>query len=395
MAGALLTGSGIGTGSAAAASPCSPDTEGVAAQWRETVETDSGALRGFKTQPVVTDDAVIVAAANTGRGYCSPEDSNPVVSLDRSTREPQWSTDLGMPVTHRLDRAAGTVLAETPDGLFALDAADGSLRWQLDDDVSVTTAFVGDDDTVYAPITGSSGDASLVALDLATGTERWRFDGADGALSTIDELAIGGGQVYAETEIDGEDAFVAVDAATGDPNWRVTDASGKLVGASNGLVFTSSIDDYFTQPELVVRSASDGSGESRTDIDRGISDVGVASTDDTVFVPNTGFGGLPRGVDAVDLVDGSVRWSNGLTEFQERDCEYTTDPYGYHTAAPVVTEGALYLSYERYVIALDPTDGTVLNYYEGVMDVAGIAPRDDYVYATDVLGWFTGIDPLA
>ncbi|MCU4801537.1 PQQ-binding-like beta-propeller repeat protein [Halobacteria archaeon HArc-gm2] len=393
----LLAGSGSVIGSAAAEAPCLPETERPAVQWRETFEVDSGKPMSFESPPAVTDDAVVVAGAAGASEFCPPAEAtgNAIVSLARSSQERQWSYDVGMPVTRGIDVTGGTVLAGTVDRLLALDAADGSVQWQVDDGVSVAAAFVHDGDTVYAPVTGgSSSETSLVALDVASGTERWRFDGSDGALSTIDDLAIGDGQVYVEAETDGEDAVIAVEAATGRRNWSVTGRHRGLVGSEAGYVFTSDMGESFSQPVLASWDPSDGSEVWRTGIDRGIHEVGVASSDDTVYVPNVGFDTNHRGVEAVAFDDGAERWSNPLNEFERDVSGATMDPYASHTARPALANGTLYLSYERYVVALDPSDGTVLNYYEGETDLGGVAARDDAVYATDEGGRLTAIDPL-
>ncbi|WP_285788214.1 PQQ-binding-like beta-propeller repeat protein [Micromonospora sp. NBRC 101691] len=99
----------------------------------------------------------------------------------------------------------------------------------------LVTLFVRDG---LAYVTGASkvsdvlSSAAIVALDPATGAQRWTFPTGD----TADSVIVDGGAVYAKVD-DGTTTYVhALDAASGQRRWsyQVADATVDLVGVSDG-----------------------------------------------------------------------------------------------------------------------------------------------------------------
>jgi outer membrane protein assembly factor BamB len=131
-------------------------------------------------------------------------------------------------------------------GIAAYDLATGQERWRSEELTSSRTPFI-DGQTVYvARGEESSPDPALVALELESGTERWRF--ADKSRYARESPIVESGVVYlltAETSRSDPDIFLyAVDASTGSPRWQAEldglDARGPVV--SSGVVFV--IDPY-------------------------------------------------------------------------------------------------------------------------------------------------------
>jgi outer membrane protein assembly factor BamB len=125
-----------------------------------------------------------------------------------------------------LDAATGAELWRfTPAarGLFALDAVSGAERWHVATDQLVHTTPAVADGAVYF----SDYDDLLYAIDAASGTERWRVQVGVDANRVVQpgtmipwhqsSAAVAGGVVYA-AGWDG--TLVAVDAASGTERWR-------------------------------------------------------------------------------------------------------------------------------------------------------------------------------
>lgn len=109
--------------------------------------------------------------------------------------------------------------------IYALDASDGSKRWDrtiTDGRAEGTPTVV--DDTVYA-----TGGGTLFALNTADGTERWRFEipGSDQKIAASPAVGDGTafvGSVY-EWRGDDDTGLHAVDTADGTRRWSYTDIS--------------------------------------------------------------------------------------------------------------------------------------------------------------------------
>lgn len=132
------------------------------------------------------------------------------------------------------DRAFYTVT--TDNTAYALDAETGAVRWAVPlgtDWWDGTGSGVGRgvaaaDGVVYVagdrayPPNGFHSDGVVVALDAATGRERWRYVNGDGAgpRATIGAPVVAGDLLLLADNKGG--AFIALDRATGRERWRVT-----------------------------------------------------------------------------------------------------------------------------------------------------------------------------
>ncbi|MEV4397376.1 PQQ-binding-like beta-propeller repeat protein [Nonomuraea sp. NPDC049607] len=184
----------------------------------------------------------------------------------------------------------GVVYAGADDGLYALDAATGRVRWRSQ---PATPLLV--DGALYA----ASGDG-VAAVDPATGRTRWsrRFDTR---YMGIKDLAIQDGGVYAGV---GLTHVVALEAATGRQRWRfrVPGDLGRVAVAAGAV--------HVTSRKGVLYSLDARSGALRRRSRVGIGGITpggyLAATGKAVFVI-TG-----AKASALDPVTGRTRWQARL-----------------------------------------------------------------------------------
>lgn len=157
-----------------------------------------------------TADSVYVAGKDDQVGVTGER----TYALDAADGTARWSHETGDVLFP--GRATGSaVYVGAPRGLVALDAATGEERWQAR---KAGPRFELFDETLYAPRRGG-----LSALDAAGGSERWRFTPPE---SYVNAWAVVDGTAYAGTYAG--DLF-ALDATTGEERWHAT--LGEQVGA--------------------------------------------------------------------------------------------------------------------------------------------------------------------
>lgn len=253
--------------------------------------------------------------------------------------------------------ADGTVLAAVRGGVVALDPATGDQRWsfQCRRESGLTVA----DGTVY--LVGVDGDRpTLYALAVADGTMRWAT--AIDAAAYRPTPAVADGSVYV-----GGDALQALDAATGDELWR----GDYPVSAAP----TAVDDSVVAVSETVVRVAEAADGAERWSADLGVDSTAVthspAVADDTVYVGAEGIAAYELGsgdrtyavelaVDGPPVVAGDYLYlfdsgqlgclaaADGATEWVY-GTQQRADP---GDRAPAVVDGVAYFPAEKlYAIA--------------------------------------------
>ncbi|SIQ83371.1 Outer membrane protein assembly factor BamB, contains PQQ-like beta-propeller repeat [Haladaptatus litoreus] len=285
-------------------------------------------------------------------------DKSDVYAFEAETGNPRWQTSVDGAINHAPTVANGTVYV-CGERVFALSADDGATDWEtsvaesallaqspaiLDDSVIITDGREarawslhcengakqwsfedgGDsagtpviaDGTVYIPI---SGDDALVAVDVATGEQRWRVPirnlgnswlpaavgddiyvtDREGFLYAIRDSARldwradrTGTLAVGENVYLANDELVAFDSETGETRWTVDDGSAPT--AENELL-------YVADGENVVAYTADGSQQWRAECDGEIA-TELAVTDEAVFVGGDGW------IDAFDAKTGAVQW---------------------------------------------------------------------------------------
>lgn len=228
-----------------------------------------GATRA-RSQPALAAGAVFVGSHNGS-----------VYALDRKTGCTRWTFDAAAEVRTgivispwRAGDATARPLAFFGDVIgnaYAVNALDGTLAWKVSADAHPSATLTGTptlyDDTLYVPVSSVEEAAaaapyyscctfrgSILALDAATGRERWRTylaepatprgTGADGVerlgpsgVAVWNSPAIDAkrGQLYVATSdnysapaTDLSDAIVAIDLATGRIRWQHQTLAGDM-----------------------------------------------------------------------------------------------------------------------------------------------------------------------
>jgi outer membrane protein assembly factor BamB len=207
-----------------------------------------------------------------------------VAVYDAATGAPGWTRKLTKPASSPA-YPEGILVVGAGDGVYALDAMSGAIRWKLPTDDPVESSPAISRVAVYIGL----GDGSLAAIDLDTGTLRWRttiggaitrapalaedlvFVGGDGgsfaAVRTADgsiawRQSLGHGQVstpavrdgvvYVASGLDETDAphvFSAFGAADGVPRWTFVSPSGAalyIAAIGPDLVYAVGLDGTIT-----------------------------------------------------------------------------------------------------------------------------------------------------
>jgi outer membrane protein assembly factor BamB len=192
--------------------------------------TPSGA--GYDLIRVRRSDGTVVWRAEQGRiapdvtplvadgvGYVPSGDE--LVAFDPATGRRRWSAKLGAPASRGASVANGLVVVGDQQGtVYGISTAGGDVVWTsrlgaktvghpaLANGAAYLTAYDG-------------GPSALYALNLADGTLRWHFDSP--AAGHFYKPVVDGTTVFA-TNADG--AFYAVDAATGVLRWKFETGTG-------------------------------------------------------------------------------------------------------------------------------------------------------------------------
>jgi eukaryotic-like serine/threonine-protein kinase len=149
------------------------------------LDADTGSLK-WSFEP---SGAAFAPIAQDGRVYCIVSESldgedHSLVALDSTNGAILWKHRLGGDIVPPLAVSNGLLVAGTRSGvLTAVDAASGDAKWErkLGDFISSGPSVA--DNTVYIGVGhrsagGGEGNHYAYALDLATSSEKWRFETA-------------------------------------------------------------------------------------------------------------------------------------------------------------------------------------------------------------------------
>lgn len=299
----------------------------------------------FTTGPVVADGTVYAG----GRGHAADDRvSDGVYALDAATGALRWRSSFEDAWFERPTVANGTVYVfGSEDVLYALDAVTGEERWRYADATNVETPTVADG-TVYC-----GGREKLVALDAETGDERWRYDAPDGIAYPP---SIRGGRVFASEgtwRSSDHPRLRAFDAETGGHRWSyelpydcefvrtaptVADETVYVGGGSHD------IDDG--RGRIVALDAASGE-RTWTWVGDEPMNQAMALAHDTLFVPVKG------SFTALDAGTGDVRWQFAIDP-DDRNPTARIDRF----SPPAVVGDTVYVAgYDAAIYALDARTG--------------------------------------
>lgn len=234
--------------------------------------------------------------------------------------------------TAAMAQANDTIFVAVEDGLYALNAADGAIRWvkpRLFGNVDTSLTIVGN--TLYA----GGGLGSIYALNIADGSEIWHT--SEGSIFSNSSFAYANGVLYTYPD----DGFIyALKASDGTQLWKGAnvgkpDFSHPVPAVDGGMVFVGSTDG-----NLYALKASDGSiaWQHLTG--------GQIADQPTVANGLVYFGSKDKSVYALHTTDGSVAW----THKSDFEVDY----------APTVAGGVAYIGLQYSLFAFDAVSGKLL-----------------------------------
>lgn len=260
----------------------------------------------------------------------------------------------------------GALYIETPvfsgEGLIALDASDGTKRWEIDS-LGGKSAPAVVDGTVYV---GSS-DHGVYAVDAETGTVQWRFETGSfvEAPPTVVNETVYVGSV--------DDSVYALDASDGSLRWSFETGSDvqNAPAVDEGTVYVGSNDHVF-----YALDAADGTERWRFIADDGIS-ASPTVADGTVFF-GTAFD--DKHVYALDKTTGEKRWSFETGHIVQ--------------SSPAVADGNVFVgSNDGTLYCLDGESGSEVWKFAASAEVyASPAVTENAVYASDGSGTVYALD---
>ena len=243
--------------------------------------------------------------------------------------------------------ADGTLFAQSRHTLWAVDVADGTERWRF---APASDGGAGGQFLRSAPAVGDGtvfvvGDVSLYAVDAVTGRAKWKYR----TTSSFDDALLAGNTVFFVCRPDADRSLVALDAETGLTRWRrPADGSAYPLAYGDGSVFGATwrgpddAADGETGP-WEVYAVDARTGEKRWS-------RRVTARAETWFPTMAVAGGriyVGTGpLYALDAGDGTVRWS------ALGDADLTS-------ASPVTDGETVYVDADEptRIVALDAADG--------------------------------------
>lgn len=248
----------------------------------------------------------------------------------------RWSRRLGGKVNGGLALVDGVLYAESFDRrLTAIDARTGAIRWSAPlPNVAMTTPIVADGLAIvgtgtarvaYASLErvvwGRPGGDDVIAFDVRTGRERWRYrtEGEDMPSPALVRIRGRDAIVFAN----GDDHARALDVRTGRLIWQRPEpgiATMSSAAALNGRVYVivGGIAGAAQGNRLLALDAR--TGRTIWSARYGNADCSPAVADGTVLVEgSSSSSGAMNDVDAIDLRTGALRWRwfSGIGRFTQ------------------------------------------------------------------------------
>lgn len=277
-------------------------------------------FRNSQQSAVLLCALVLMVLAGCSSNEVDPDDlPAELVSFDPTLKVRKvWSKSVGSgtenlrlalrPVEH-----GSTIFAAAHDGtVLALDAADGSKRWEASTDLPLSSGPATDGELVVA---GSS-NGDVIALDASTGAYRWSVTVTSEVLAAA---AVAPGKVFVRT-VNGK--LAALDSNTGETLWTIQQSMPRLSvrGTSAPVIASNMVICGFDNGRVTAVDISDGgivwdvlleAPSGRTAIERLVdvnSIVQIAGGD--VYV--VGYQGR---LGAIALESGQLLWSREMSSY--------------------------------------------------------------------------------
>ncbi|MFC7229713.1 Ig-like domain-containing protein [Salinirubellus salinus] len=320
-------------GFAANRTDANPDTDGPSRHFQEAWNVSN---TDEDTTPVVADGSVFVVRHENR--YSGGADVHTVTAYDTAAGTVQWEYNF-------------TAENRVPSGSPAV--VDG-------------TVYVATTPYLFAEGAGAIEHGSVYAFDAATGTRTWKQSvsinvstGDDHGPIVADGRVYVAGNVYEQNDYYENASVVALDAATGTPVWSYSNAEFRLqdsyrtYAAGEGYVFVTAMDEIETatyEDELHVFDAATGSLAWTTDsLGLGVDqDETPVVTDGLVFVvdESTNAAGEPaEELVALDVATGAEQWRFTPSSVQNY---YGGGDDGWRLRKPAVHDGTLYVRQTAY-----------------------------------------------
>lgn len=221
--------------------PVEPPSPTPSIQWQTTAPTGAGDEAVHTPSAPIVADGTVVLTTSVG-----------VIALSLRDGTERWRRNLAPTTIESAIRygeelvapvaADGRVFCPTANGIVALTLDDGSVVWRATD-VAGTGIPTTTGDGVVVPTTDG-----LYMLDARDGSHRW-MDSVDARLPAVS----------AGTVVTGGKRTVAIDAATGDRRWTAPAEHTEYPVVADGTVYLG------TRDGLIGRDLSDGSERWRVD----------------------------------------------------------------------------------------------------------------------------------
>jgi outer membrane protein assembly factor BamB len=261
------------------------------------------------------------------------------------TADERWSLDLGDDDAYLTGPTDGTLFARTPGVVHGIQT-DGTESWQLVVESDRPGLQVGRLSPYRSleRILYVHDEKRVYALDPADGSVRWRYEDAwrPSVATTIPGLVV----AYDDERLGRDDALVGLSADDGSESWRLAldgglwlsshfDGETLYVGTDEGMIYAVDPRDGDVRWRTEPLDGEADSGDDPSPL------VVTDSTDHVVFAWRSKVGSLL----ALDAADGSVRW------------RFDADSDG-HDLPGTIRDGVLYLRQGSSLLALSTANGS-------------------------------------
>lgn len=266
---------------------------------------------------------------------------------------------------------------ESGSGPYKLAARDGTVRWHYDDSqIEDNSAPLVADGSVYL----DDGQASVYALNAATGALRWHTSLTEGGLSFPVAAACGLVYVYANGDNNKTNVLYALDAATGKVRWHSASTAPLYMVVANGVVYVASYSFPAHSSSLSALNGADGSVLWKAVLPDGEGFFPGGEQSFFSFFPQV-VGGVVYAVASVDTAtvrvyayratDGKLLWRSG-----------TIKNLGAFSSPPAIGTGAIYFGSDNGTVSAIsmPAGAPLWHYNAGRSVYASPQVADGLVY---------------